>query len=153
MSERVCGECVACCTVLAVPALGKNEGVTCEHCITWGGCLIYKNRPASCANYACVWLQGLLDQNDRPDKLGLVINFGNGRDIYKLTGSELFVVQPTKLGSESTDKAVELIRNLSARHYVVVRIGFKRTLFGPDNKYMDEVARMLNDLTTEELTE
>ena len=38
--DRECGACTACCTHLAIVAIDKLAGVTCEHCIAGAGCAI-----------------------------------------------------------------------------------------------------------------
>ena len=37
------------------------------------GCAIYKDRPEVCRHYECAWLQGMFEENQRPDKNGFVI--------------------------------------------------------------------------------
>ncbi len=36
------------------------------------GCRIYSQRPGSCRDYRCLWLEGHLGDEDRPDKLGVI---------------------------------------------------------------------------------
>jgi len=38
------------------------------------GCSIYERRPRICRAYQCLWLQGGLDLEDRPDRLGAVLD-------------------------------------------------------------------------------
>lgn len=72
---RVCGECVACCTVMRIEVLGKEAGVPCQH-LTASGCGIYATRPEPCRQYQCLWLQNgpLLRDEDRPSSLGAMMN-------------------------------------------------------------------------------
>lgn len=47
----------------------------CDHCIIGLGCSIYEQRPKTCREFECVWLQdtrGLMDEAMRPDKLRVV---------------------------------------------------------------------------------
>lgn len=69
---RLCGECVACCRAVAVTALQKRAGTTCTHCSN--GCTVYDTRPAECAEYVCLWLEGFGEDENRPDKLGAIID-------------------------------------------------------------------------------
>lgn len=70
---RVCGECTACCSVLEIPNLAKPAGVSC-HNLGDQGCRIYDQRPESpCQTFRCAWLQGFLDEDDRPDKSGGIV--------------------------------------------------------------------------------
>ena len=73
MVERRCGGCTLCCTVLRVDELPKLGGVPCAQLVP-DGCGIYARRPAVCRGYRCMWLQGGLDEADRPDRLGAVID-------------------------------------------------------------------------------
>ena len=71
--ERRCGECTLCCTVLRVDEIGKLGG---EPCIHQGaaGCAIHPSRPPVCRGYRCLWLRGGLEEADRPDRLGAVVD-------------------------------------------------------------------------------
>lgn len=70
---RVCGDCTACCTVLEIGALAKPAGVSC-HNLCASGCRIYDQRPENpCQTFRCAWLQGFLDEEDRPDKSGGIV--------------------------------------------------------------------------------
>jgi hypothetical protein len=72
--SRVCGACSLCCTVLRVDALGKLGGTDCAHQRPEGGCGIYARRPGICRAYRCLWLGGALEEDDRPDRLGAVLD-------------------------------------------------------------------------------
>lgn len=84
-STRSCDACSACCTVPAISCLAKPAGITCEHLrndttdskvdAEPGRCSIYASRPEPCAGFVCVWLRdtiGLLEEEDRPDRSGLL---------------------------------------------------------------------------------
>lgn len=62
-----------CCTVLRVDPLRKLGGVPCA-ALGARGCTIYARRPAICRAYRCLWLQGQLELEDRPDRLGAVLD-------------------------------------------------------------------------------
>ena len=56
---------------MAIAELNKPTFQSCSHlCDT--GCDIYARRPGSCADYQCLWLQGHLAEEDRPDLLGVI---------------------------------------------------------------------------------
>jgi hypothetical protein len=82
---RECGECTACCGVLAIvdDGLHKPPGVVCEHCTAGRGCAIYETRPKVCRGFHCGWFM-LADLGDgwRPDRSGILISFEGavGRD-------------------------------------------------------------------------
>lgn len=72
--QRPCGTCRACCTALAVIELQKPDYTRCRHeCAS--GCAIYEQRPESCRHFFCLWkIPGwLLQDEDRPDQLGVVV--------------------------------------------------------------------------------
>ena len=74
-SSRSCGACSLCCTVLRVDVLSKLGGVACVHQDVDGpGCAIHVERPAICRAYRCLWLKGGLEQRDRPDAFGAVLD-------------------------------------------------------------------------------
>jgi hypothetical protein len=74
VADRVCGECTACCTILAVKELNKASFQPCPH--ECAGCAIYDSRPRSCRSWSCGWLLGRVpgDERRRPDKIGLIFN-------------------------------------------------------------------------------
>lgn len=72
---RVCGPCRACCKLPEIPELDKPVNVWCEHVRldrATGGCGIYADRPKPCREFRCAWLDGLGDEEDRPDRLGVM---------------------------------------------------------------------------------
>ena len=91
---RACGTCSLCCTVLRVDELGKRAGVDCIHqrhgpgrgsgdgrgfeggddSAFEGGCAVHETRPPVCRGYRCLWLQGGLEEEERPDRLGAVVD-------------------------------------------------------------------------------
>lgn len=52
-----CGSCTLCCKVMAVTEIDKPRGVWCGDCDKGVGCRVYADRPPSCAEFDCVWLQ------------------------------------------------------------------------------------------------
>lgn len=74
MNRRECGECQACCTVLAVKVMSKPEYMPCsEQCSS--GCAIQSTKPAPCVAFECEWLRGDLNEEHRPDKFGLIFSW------------------------------------------------------------------------------
>ncbi len=71
--RRKCGDCTLCCTVMGVTDLEpvKEAGVRCSH-VCSRGCRIYQDRPTTCREFACVWVQGGLPKAMRPDKVAMV---------------------------------------------------------------------------------
>jgi hypothetical protein len=48
------------------------------------GCRIHATRPAICRAYACLWLSGGLDPEDRPDRLGAVLDVATEGSVTRL---------------------------------------------------------------------
>ena len=71
---RECGACSLCCTLLRVEPLEKPAGRDCLHQCGEAGCAIYSERPEICRRYACLWLQGGLEDDERPDRTGGVVD-------------------------------------------------------------------------------
>jgi Fe-S-cluster containining protein len=83
--RRECGTCTLCCTTSAIPETRKPSGITCEHCAI--GCSIYNSRPQSCRAFECAWLKGEMGEDQRPDKIGVVVEHlpGTKRTVIALT--------------------------------------------------------------------
>lgn len=99
VAERSCGPCTACCTLVGVEELGKTPWTPCRHekdpFIEDGpGCRCYDGRPAGCRTFLCIWRLGaLVDEDDRPDRLGVMI------DAYRMEdGSPGIVFWETRPG-------------------------------------------------------
>lgn len=76
-AARSCGECTLCCTLLRVDELRKLGGTPCVHlrrAPEAPGCGVHAERPRVCRAYACLWLSGGLEEEDRPDRLGAVLD-------------------------------------------------------------------------------
>ena len=66
-----CGDCTLCCTLFIVEELDKPAGSACEHCAV--NCSIYNNRPQSCRDLKCAYIQmNNVSVLMRPDNLGVV---------------------------------------------------------------------------------
>ncbi len=74
VEARPCGSCSACCTSLGVQSLRKPAGTPCSHLAAAGGCGIHARRPTACKEFFCLWRMGVLDDGDRPDLAGVVLN-------------------------------------------------------------------------------
>jgi len=88
VKRRSCGSCTMCCKTMGVADLlpeRKLPGKWCEHCDKGVGCRVYADRPTTCREFECVWLQGgaadVLTDDMRPDKIAVVFqptNDGKG---------------------------------------------------------------------------
>jgi hypothetical protein len=84
-TARSCGECTLCCTLLRVDELKKRGGTPCRELrAAPPGCAIHATRPAICRAYSCLWLAGGLDEADRPDRLGAVLDVATEGGVTRL---------------------------------------------------------------------
>lgn len=68
---RACNGCTACCFTHGVEELNKPVLSLCSQCDAGTGCRIYTSRPPSCAGFLCGWREGMGEEEDRPDKIGI----------------------------------------------------------------------------------
>jgi Fe-S-cluster containining protein len=67
-----CGNCTACCTVLPIKAINKPINTPCPNCLR-GGCSIYDNKPQTCTEFECAYLQAKnVPVSLRPDRCGVI---------------------------------------------------------------------------------
>ena len=127
--QRKCGDCGACCAVLAVPGL-KGENETCPNIKPCGTnrCRIHDKPelPAACSGYRCGWLDGMFKVDDRPDKLGVIF------DATKAPGDSYYIVAAREVRPKAAEspRAAELIRVVANEAAVVIvpATGTKRRL-------------------------
>jgi hypothetical protein len=88
---RKCGECEACCEFAEIkegdfykPAFQK-----CEH--QCNGCAIFGKlqRPGICNSYQCSWLRGFGNEDERPDKNGIIVSINRINNLDYITAIEL----------------------------------------------------------------
>jgi hypothetical protein len=78
MTERTCGECYRCCVAFGISEIKKHQDKACRHLDgrnPTARCSIYANRPMACQTYTCLWRDGHFDEDDRPDKSGVIAHF------------------------------------------------------------------------------
>ena len=125
---RSCGACSLCCTVLRVDELSKLAGVPCKHQREGGGCRVHRTRPRICRAYTCLWLSGGLDEDDRPDRLGAVI------DIL-VTGAETRLsIQAARPGAFDESPRLQEIAQ-AHRESMPVRVVEADHVLDPDRPY------------------
>jgi hypothetical protein len=140
MAQRPCGDCTACCTVMAVDEIDKPLGVECQH-VCASGCSVYATRPAGCRDFNCIWRYGLLGAAHRPDKLGIVF------DVSRAAVKTLLARQ---VWPGAFEQAAELLDRLVSEGHVNVLVddsaGTRRVIGPPDQ--VAAVQRMV-DVATE----
>lgn len=109
--DRSCGDCTACCAVMAVVELRKPSRRACDH-VSLEGCRIHDTRPESCREFNCLWLRGAIDASARPDELGVFFDYFTVKrtDISRLIAFELWP------GALNSPAARALLDALSRTH-------------------------------------
>jgi Fe-S-cluster containining protein len=82
LADRTCGDCVACCTVLAVdtPDFQKPAETSCRH-VCSRGCSIHAVRPHICRTWFCAWRRiAKMPDEARPDRSGLLVSLNFVRE-------------------------------------------------------------------------
>ena len=74
--QRECGSCTACCKTHPNEAFAKPAGVWCVNCVIGKGCGVYSSRPQECKDYICAWRAGYFNENERPDKVHVIVDYG-----------------------------------------------------------------------------
>lgn len=79
---RPCGDCTGCCQgILAVNVHGNlAQGRRPCYFLVDNKCTIYNERPNVCRKYQCAWSQGILDEDMRPDKCGIMVSVADAED-------------------------------------------------------------------------
>jgi len=110
--HRECGPCSACCRVLDVRAVNSPAGVPCVFQRAEGGCDIYVERPLGCRPYRCLWHQGELREDERPDRVGVIVDRGLSQ-LFRLTwGGDAVCVREIVEGASKAAPAARIIRRL-----------------------------------------
>ncbi len=135
-----CGDCAVCCTSQPVQALGKPAGLRCTKIrddAGKGACGIYRDRPAACAGYECVWRLGALglSLDRRPDKLGLILDVENTH----ASGIQMIVVREMRPDAMGAEPVMVMLNELAAKGHVLYLIdiveGQQRCrLMGPEER-------------------
>lgn len=161
--KRRCGDCTACCSVLAVGEIQKKAWTPCEHCQPRrssrrdAGCRIYVTRPEGCRTYQCLWSLGFGKTSHRPDKTGVIFDMAlNSQQAavvraldehYKLP---VMIAREVWNGAFMREPAQDVISRVATRAIVILlyadetgqsSIG-RRSIIGPPH-IMDTVEKVL----------
>lgn len=110
IEDRECGTCFECCIHTGVEAkasagriaLRTYPGKPCLHMRPdhpAAACAVYSRRPHACERYKCVWLQGILPDEDlRPDISGVILGFYSADENGKATSATVTVCNTDKCG-------------------------------------------------------
>ena len=112
--------------MLRVDELRKLGGVPCPQLRDDPpGCGIHASRPRICRRYRCLWLQGKLDEQDRPDRLGAVV------DLVSQAGVAHLLIREAERGAFERSPRLQAIAE-RFREAVPVRIADDRDSTDPD---------------------
>lgn len=141
--NRVCGECNACCNVLAIRELKKPVNEDCKHLDRTKKtehCSIYAERPRDCVDYQCAWLReaGFGDTYHRPDKIGVLFTPRDNKwEVAPFAGPFTLIAHETRPGAFDEPGAQKFMKHL-AGHFLV--FGFygatlsRARIIGPADK-------------------
>lgn len=116
-----CGSCTLCCELLPIPEIKKPASVLCSNCTINKGCNIYNNRPKSCKNFDCLYLQSDdMDISLRPNECGVMFE--------KVTTKIYFGTESSKnAGSWKDLNVFNYIKSLNDEGITVVISSFTNT--------------------------
>lgn len=136
-NPRECGTCKACCTAEGVHELYKRPGEPCQF-LCASGCGNYEKRPPSCQQFDCLWLQGVFEEDARPDVREVVFSMTPAPLRYHPWGRFVRAMELV-LGAASRPECLEQIRWLTDKGEIVwvyaadcARIGSKVRIHYPD---------------------
>lgn len=140
-TSRQCGTCYTCCVHLGINELQKHPGQTCKHLngtVPDKRCFIYASRPKACVRYSCGWLEGLGNDNARPDKSGLLITAYPSESLpFPSFTTTIMITDETKCGTLKEGFLNEAISRLLEIHCEQIRIvnyKTKKIFYFKDNK-------------------
>jgi len=112
-----CDGCYECCISLPIndTALTKPENSKCTFCDK--GCTIYEERPESCVNFNCVYIDEGYNESLRPDRSGVIFDRITTKIYYGL-------VSERRINTWDTIQMGEYIKSLNAKGISVVIAAF-----------------------------
>lgn len=133
--SRSCGTCSLCCTVMGVEELQKPRDTKCVHLTTLGRCNCYSTRPASCAGFNCLWLQGLLPKELQPERCRAVAMTNSLGDMV------VFQIHPKDRGAHLRGHLAHTIEKLASGGIpVIVVCGEERHLYGAREQDIQKIS-------------
>lgn len=127
---RECGPCSACCGVLAVNVIKKPAWEKCKD-QSESGCGIYAEQPQPCRDYKCKWLEGELEEYERPDLIGVIIDSGATKLFSHTWGNDAVTAREIAANTSDFSGSKELIKKLLEQDRVV----FVKT-YGGGSKFL-----------------
>lgn len=103
---------------MGVPDVNKEANVQCQH-VCESGCSIYKDRPKPCRDFQCAWLQGLLRDDQRPDRLGIEFHPDPGATFNRIAKGRFLVANELYPGAAQTEAAKTSFQLLAATGWLI----------------------------------
>lgn len=115
---NTCGDCTLCCKLLPIndTALVKEHSVLCSSCDK--GCTIYEDRPESCVNFNCNFIEDNLDISLRPDKTNIIFE-------KIMTKIYMGLIDPDFTNSWDNETTRKYIKELNEDGISVIMTSFK----------------------------
>ena len=135
-ASRSCGECFACCYVLAIRDLKKPTGEDCKHLDRsrkTACCSIYAERPFDCQQYECAWLRdaGFGDTWHRPDRVGVLFTPRDNRwEVVPFAGAFTLIAHETRPGAFEEDQAAKFMKHVAGHFLIFPHLWLPRTAPG-----------------------
>jgi hypothetical protein len=104
IAKRECGNCTACCYApeIKTKPYEKRHFTNCKFC-TKTGCSIYEERPDLCKDFSCDWQRKILDEDKKPNEIGVLTYIRN------LSYGKCMICFEIEEGSFKKDKFKEII--------------------------------------------
>jgi hypothetical protein len=125
---RECGGCTACCKTHPIESIRKPQNAWCPECLKGKGCNIYATRPPVCAEFKCQWLLGFGNDNERPDKVRVVVDY-HTMDAFKTEVLMICEVSHGGLGHPFVGKALKYGFRLGKPVFVQYADGRQKAYF------------------------
>ncbi len=142
--KRECGSCAACCYALGVHEVGKPTFVPCPNVVEGkaGRCGVYRARPKSCSEFSCLWLQGQLGEEHRPDRCGIVFATADLEEDF-----QILLAWVSREGADETPEGRSLLASIGLQVPVCVNYpgGSQRLVIDPEKQHLvPRIRRGLN---------
>ena len=126
-----------CCKLLGITELQKPRNKWCPHCDIGKGCKIYNDRPGSCSEFRCLYLDSdTIPEDERPDKTGVVMFFPNDQQTVQVH------VDPHRPHGWEQGVTGRLLQALAGQLPVLVSIGEKRKFLGTEEMHRDVLVKI-----------
>jgi len=115
----------------------KEAGESCPHMSSdhthAAACGIYDGRPDVCRKFKCSWLAGALESHERPDRIGVIVEFANksGFDCWYVHETKNVLDEPLTYASQLVRRIRESARDVGLI-VVITRYDGSQVAYMPD---------------------